>query len=422
MSQLKLEIIWEAEEVKLSLTDIVPRVDLSTFNLLTVTNNPASPVSLFDLPENKAIFEPYIQQVQQALRQGTSNTHNNNTKGSFIYNSTVRINKKHAYALLAHSEVFLGKALIHFCKMIGIPPWAWQIREFLFPTVGQYDQNTWILNSKTIYIGNPQVKQKDKLVYDSFWALVPHLRLVLILYLGVYWVVEIEILEDLDIPTAEHKHCIFMHTTKWKTLSSYTYSLTKVNSLLKGAEDLVVPFETWALHHIFTTLIKQQFPFVDNKMSAVVLQGQHVSGTKDGWYACDQIQRSTGLSVSSRNHQLGIGQSLQAWCGFVPASYEYSSYGAQHNIANIEENQQYTFDLARLLILQGDYHIADGDQSTHQSCVSQLMTLKPFLTRKRVDGIFALISEAPVDQPIWNRHGTAKTSGRALEMIFSLEL
>jgi hypothetical protein len=381
LSQLKHEIIREAQELKLVLGNIVPGVDLSTFDSSNVVDDPASPVSLFDRPENKAIFEPYIQQLRQALKQGPHNT--GGTSSSFVYNTTGRIMKKRAQTLLARSEVFLGKALVHFCKTIGVPPRAWQIGEFLYRAAGQYDRNTRLLNNRIAYIGNPKAKQKDKLVYDSFWALVPHLGSILMVYLGAYRPVEIEIMQDLNIPTAEHTHYIFVHMTMQKTLSSYAYSPTKVNSLLKGVEDSVIPYEARALRHIFTAIIEQHFPPPHkpaDKGSAVVSQGQHELNTKEGWYARDQIQRSTGLSVSSRNRQLAIGQSLQAWVGFVPANYEYSYYGDRPNIGIIEENRQYAFNLARSLILQGDYCVADGDQSTRKSRVMQLMTLKPFLT------------------------------------------
>jgi hypothetical protein len=238
-----------------------------------------------------------------------------------------------------------------------------------------------LLNNKIAYIGNPKAKQKDKLIYNSFWALVPHLGSMLMVYLGAYQLVEIEIMQDLGIPTSEHTHYIFVHMTMQKTLSSYVYSPIKVNSLLKGVEDSVIPFEAWALHHIFTAIIEQHFPPPHkpaDKGSTVISQGQHESNTKEGWYAHDQIQRSTRLSISSRNRQLVIGQSLQVWLGFIPASHEYSYYGYGSNVRIIEENKQYAFNLAQSLILQGDYCVANGDQSTRKSQVMQLMTLKPF--------------------------------------------
>jgi hypothetical protein len=396
--QLKLEIIREAEEVKSAFANIVPGINVSTLHLSMVVDDPGCPVSLFDRPENKAIFEPYIQQVRQALRQGP----HNNGNDSFVYNSAGKIVKKRAQAFLARSEAFLGKALVHFCKSIGVPPRAWQIGEFLFRAAGQYDRNVRLLNGITAYIGNPKAKQKDLLVYNSFWALVPHLGLIFIIYLGVYRPVEIEVLDDLDIPTEEHKHYIFVHMTKQKTLSSYAYSPTKSNSLLKGAKDSVIPFEARALRHIFTAIIEQQFPPpdmpADSSESVVSSQGQHdLRVTKNGWYARDQIQRSTGLSVSSRNRQFAIGQTLQAWVGLVPGSYEYSYYGNRRNVANIEENKQYALDLARSLILQGDYRVADGDQSTRKSRVAELITLKPFLTGRKVSNILEANSKVPID-------------------------
>jgi hypothetical protein len=398
LSQLKLEIIREAEEVKLAFADIIPGINLSTFDLSKVVDDPGSPVSLFDRPENKAIFEPYIQQLRDTLKQGPHNYRD----GSFVYHSTGKITKKHARAFLARSETFLGKALVHFCKTIGIPPRAWQIGEFLFRAAGQYDRNVRLLNSLITYFGNPKAKQNGLLVYNSFWALVPYLGLIFIIYLGAYRLVEIKVMEDIDIPTAEHKHHIFVHMTKQKTLSSYAYSPTKVNSLLKGVEGSVIPFEARALRHIFTTIIEQQLPPPhmppDNTEATVLSQGQHnLNVTKKGWYARDQIQRSTGLSVGSRNRQLAIGQTLQAWVGFVPANYEYSYYGDRRHVANIEENRQYALDLARSLILQGDYRIADGDPSTRKSRVAELMTLKPFLTGRKVSGILEANSEALID-------------------------
>ena len=257
-SQLKHEVIHEAQKLKLVLGNIMPSIDLLTFNSSNVVDDPASLVSIFDWPENNVIFEPYIQQLRQALRQGPYNT--GGTSSSFVYNTTGRIMKKCGQALLIHSKVFLGKALVHFCKTIRVLPQAWQIGELLYCTAGKYDQNTWLLNNKIAYIENPKTKQKDKLIYDFFWALVPHLGLMLMVYLGAYQPVEIEIIQDLNIPTAEHTHYIFVHMTIQKTLSSYTYSPMKVNSLLKGVEDFVIPYEAWALHHIFITIIEYFLP------------------------------------------------------------------------------------------------------------------------------------------------------------------
>ena len=50
------------------------------------------------------------------------------------------------------------------------------------------------------------MKQKDLLVYYSFGVLVLHLGVIFILYLGAYWLVKIEVMDNMDIPMAEHKH------------------------------------------------------------------------------------------------------------------------------------------------------------------------------------------------------------------------
>jgi hypothetical protein len=368
---LRNHVFNEGEELRSTLALLVPFMDASTFDLSLIHDNLGS-TSLFDQGPNKAVFQPYISKLQEMLHT----THNvYDTHGQFV--------EKQAKGFLLRSQTILQNVMVHFCHTCGVPPRAWQVGGLLYRTAAHYERNLRLLQNEVVYIGNPKAKQRDKLVYESFWALPPHLGRILIFILGVIRPVEIELLRKLHIPTEEHQHFIFVQTQKQARLTPYAYTSTVVNKLLVASKTLSM--EARAERHIFTTILEQRIiPESRSPMqSAVIHQGQHCAKTKETHYAIDHIQKATGLVAGSREWQLGVSHALHAFYGFV--SVESGWHQDQNR--NIDEEMQKNWldalDVARRLVVR-EYKVADGNHLERMSRVSHLMRLKPFMTGNQV--------------------------------------
>src|SRR5215472_5717554 len=123
---------------------------------------------------------------------------------------------------------------------------------------GQCQRNLRILRKRIVYIGNPKAKKCDQLVHDSFWTFPPHLGAMLLLYLGVFREIEIEILQGLRIPTNIHRHYIFAFIMQGSHFNPTISSSTAINKVLKDSSVLSV--EAGALRHVFTAILDQHFP------------------------------------------------------------------------------------------------------------------------------------------------------------------
>ena len=232
---LRQRVVEQADQLIRTLVDLVPCVDLSQFRISQVTDDAESRESLFDRPDNKRLFQPYIDRILAYL--GHPHASRAEHDGSAKYNTPIftrngRIDEKAARRWLKGPAELLRLILRHLCRTCGITPRAWQTAEFLYRCLGIYLRNFRLLRHDTSCIGNPKAKQNDRLMYDAFWALPPHLGMVVIFYLGVIRPIEIEILKNLGIPTGDHEHFIFVHNHKRPTLSSYVFSPSTVNEIL----------------------------------------------------------------------------------------------------------------------------------------------------------------------------------------------
>jgi hypothetical protein len=67
LDQLCKNVIADAENMHRTCVAVVPDMDVLGFQLSDIVDAYDSPQSLFDHDGNRAIFEPYIKQVQAAL-------------------------------------------------------------------------------------------------------------------------------------------------------------------------------------------------------------------------------------------------------------------------------------------------------------------------------------------------------------------
>ncbi|KIM73120.1 hypothetical protein PILCRDRAFT_733216 [Piloderma croceum F 1598] len=200
---LRLQVIKEKDELTDTLTKLFPYVDFSTFLLSKVADNVEDQTSLFDRQDNKALFKPFIEKVWAHLGRDRAEHPDIKPTTPIFVSSTGKLLPKQAKEWLRGPRLFLRKILRHFYRTIGIPPRAWQTSELLYRARMSYLRNFRVLRHGTPFVGNPRAKQRDKLMYEAFWLLPPHLGLAIIFCLGVIRPIEIEILKMLDIPTTE---------------------------------------------------------------------------------------------------------------------------------------------------------------------------------------------------------------------------
>jgi hypothetical protein len=383
---LRQRVVEQADQLRQTLVDLVPCVDLSQFQLSRVTDDAESPQSLFDRQDNKELFQPHIDRVWAYLGrpQPPGADHNSSPKyDTPIFNRSGKIQQKAAKHWLESSAELLRLILRHFCRTCGITPRAWQTADLLYRSVGVFMRNFRLLRHDTPFIGNPKAKQHDRLMYEAFWALPPHLGIILIFYLGVIRPIEIEIMKNLGIPTVDHEHYIFVHNHKRPTLSSYVFSPSTVNEVLHcGTPEL--SYESRACRKVMGSIYDHHLCHLHQDSWESLLrssghgQAQHTENTNDGHYAQDEISRATGMPLSKRNQQMGVSKAFHSFFGFLPGSL---GWGSCANYRPKEEHEQYitiALGVARRLIVE-EYGVANGTPSQRIQRVSELISSKPFL-------------------------------------------
>jgi hypothetical protein len=370
----------EAQELTQAVKDTFPYLDLSDFTLSRIADNPESPESLFDRTDNKTIFKRYIDQIWTHLgRYNTAGV----TPATPIYNQYGRMNKKAATSWLEKPANLLRLMLRHFYRTCGIAPRAWQTCDLLYRACGGYMRNFRLLRHNTPFIGNPKAKQRDKLIYDAFWALPAHLGIVFLIILGVVRPIEIKIMDELGIPTHEHKHYIFVYTNKRRPLTSYVMVTSTINEVLHcGKPEL--SYESRAYRHVFQAIFDHHIchlhpDSVEHMLrSAGDNQAQHSELTHDDTYAQDEISRGAGLPLSKRNQQLAISKGFHSWFEFSPGDIRWSSYANYQPGKDINVNKALALAVARKLVIRC-YGVADGGERQRKQCVARVMASKPFL-------------------------------------------
>jgi len=110
-------IIKEKDDLLSSLKAIVPGLHIADFSLDSIKDHWRDPVtSMFDLPENKAVFQPYIDRVWCLLGRTGSTTSN------FAIYQKGQIMKKPARQLMTWLTNLCELILAHFYRTGGVGP------------------------------------------------------------------------------------------------------------------------------------------------------------------------------------------------------------------------------------------------------------------------------------------------------------
>jgi hypothetical protein len=387
---LRRRVVEQADQLTQTLVDLVPCVELSQFRLSQVTDDAESPESLFDRQDNKALFQPYIDRVWAYLGrpQSPGAEHYGSAKyDTPIFSRNGRIDEKAAKQWLKRPAELLRLILRHLCRTCGITPCAWQTADLLYRCVGTYLRNFRLLRHGTPFLGNPKAKQNDRLMYEAFWALPPHLGIVLLFYLGVIRPIEIEILKNLGIPTGDHEHYIFVHNHKRPTLSSYVFSTSTVNEILHcGTPEL--SYESRACRKVMASIYDHHLSHLHQDSWEKLLrstgnaQAKHTENTNDGRYVQDEISRATGKPLSARSQQIGVSRAFHAFFGFLPG-ISWSSLANHRPKEEREQHINVALGVARLLVVEV-YGVANGTPSQRIQRVAELISSKPFFLGKEV--------------------------------------
>ena len=174
LNNFRHDIISEADQLKQSFTALAPYLDFSSVALSQLVDDAESPISLFDRDDNRRLFEPFIQQIWLHLGRHQGTTRERPPLSLFSQSGV--LNKRRAWSWLIEQEKFLLLFVAHFYRTVGIPPRAWQTSHLLYRQLGGYLRNVRMIHHGTVLISNPKAKQKDRLMYDAFWALPAHLR------------------------------------------------------------------------------------------------------------------------------------------------------------------------------------------------------------------------------------------------------
>lgn len=388
---LRSQVVKEADELKQALVTLFPYIDFSTFLLSKVNDDVESPMSLFDREDNKVYFKPFIDDIWAHLGRD-HDTHPGVSPTTPIFTSTGKFLQNKGKNWLTGPRDILQKSLAHFYRTSGIPPRAWQTSDLLYRGLGSYLRNFRVLRHNISFIGNPKAKQRDKLMYDAFWALAPHLGLVLIFYLGVIRPVEIEILKMLGIPTIDHEHYIFVHTKKMPLTSPYNFNTATINQLLHKDTVPELAYESRAyrnvMQSIFDNHLARLHPDTVEKLlrQAADGQAQHTEDMHDGHYALDEIAQGTGIPLSKRDHQFGVSRAFQSWFNFIPGDFSWSTHANYRPVDEIELHKHLALDIARRRIIE-HYHITNGEKPQRAQRVAEVMVSKPFLLGSEVSSL-----------------------------------
>jgi hypothetical protein len=222
-------------------------------------------------------------------------------------------------------------------------------------------------------------------MYDAFWALPAHLGTILVLYLGVFREVVIELLQLLGGQHCEHQHYIFVGSSP-RTMTSPTselFSATKINQTLHRA-GLELAYEVRVYRHVMQAIYDNQLSHLPSRTIKRLLdnadnqQAQHSTMTHDNHYARDEIAHGTGLQLTARNGQLAISRLFHAWYGFVPADVTWEVLSDHSVPSTISNHLLFALGIARQCML-AHYRLTDSGDIQCAERVSNIMRLKPFL-------------------------------------------
>ena len=377
-------VILEADRLKQSFGALAPYLDFSTIAMSQLVDDAESPISLFDREDNRRLFDPFVHKIWVHLgrHQGTAQE----THPSAVFSKSGAVRKAPAWSWLAKQQEFLVLLVAHFYRTVGIPPRAWQTAHLLYRPFGGYLRNIRIIRHGTVLIGNPKAKQRDRLMYDAFWALPTHLGTILVIYLGVFRRVAVELLQLLNVNPWDHQHYIFV-TSSPTPAHSARFSSSIINAALQKATPELA-YEVRVYRHVMQAIFDNQLSCVTSHSLGRLLdnadhQAQHSSITHDNHYGRDEIAHGAGLQLSTRNGQFAISRLFHSWYGFVPHELTWESLSNGDAPSVISHHLLFALGVARQRVLvhyalTGIGHVQCAEQ------VSRVMQLKPFLLGSKV--------------------------------------
>lgn len=365
--------------------------DYGLFSLDDISDDIASPHSLFDRTDNLKVFESFIDKIWNALDFGASAS---SGYPSFRLSAgfTASPNKKKKLDVLERFKKVLDASLLALMLTCGVTPRAWQIKKLLYRRSGSSRRNIRLHKNGRIIITNPPAKQSDMAEYTAFWGLVHKLGTALVFYLGVIRPIEIRMLEELQVPVLDYAIYICVDNTKRTTgfLRSPLYNTTDVNRLLIKSD---FGAETRVLRHVAIGILRQHFPELMRVSKPGDAPGdrqsQHKFFTGLVNYARDETLQGTGGSAQDCEQQLAVSYAIQEIYGLLSTT----GYGPMSNVIDdIDKYKNYALATARLLVAKQDPGYSLGGLSGTAdgvSCTcSKLMRTRPFLLSKHVRCLF----------------------------------
>lgn len=355
----------------------------------TITDDPTDHRSLFDREDNKKIFQPYIDAVFAALRSPGDATKVSGSSSLVTETGAWQTCKVRRF--LVTSEGFQDALLIVFCLICGVPPRAWQAALLAFAPYDELQRNVRLMNGQLV-VSNPQAKQMEQLQASAFWGFTTRFRNIFLCYIGVIRPIQLLLLTEVDqlkIPTDEHRVHIFVHLTPKRGIGSFVYDGKDVNAVLAATEHGMGLGPLW---HVFITIFRRLCPrlLVDpNRSCPLDEQSQHIKTIARGHYALDEIMRSLGQVISEAERQLSVSHTLQVFIGLAPSSCNpevTSLVGDDRAIY-----RAFAVSAARLLLMQGAYSInVDGHQKAEKrQAARKAYEAMPFLFAPNVSGFIA---------------------------------
>jgi len=373
---LRRQVVQEGCELMAELCKVAD-LDMKSFSLSQISDDAGLSTSLFDDERNIAIFRPYIKHVYAYLRNG-----NGGKPGTMNTTRTTHF--------MVQTRKFLQMIAAHLYRTSGIPPRAWQTVQFLYRSFGQYLRNLRLLPSSLPFIGNPKAKQMDRLIYDAFWLLPPHLGIALIFYLGVFRPVEIAILESRGIPTEQHRHYIFVSTQR-PTNGSYIWKTSHLNKVLQAGTTPELSYMAATYRNVMQAIVDKHFSNLHPHTFPRILQeasngqAQHQARTHDTSYAVDEISDGVGLPLSARDRQFLVSRAFHVWYRFTPEDHDWCQYQNYHPNEVMESHMKLALMRARPMVIE-EYGFARSKISCEDRArlVGRVIEKKPFLYGKQV--------------------------------------
>jgi hypothetical protein len=216
-----------------------PIEKLKVLRVSPFSDDPDASASLFERPENKRLLKPLIDELASCL-----------------------LNCKTAAAVqtLQKAQTFLETFVQCFYGPNGVTPRADQTAKLQHSPLLKYPRNLRIIDD-TCCLGNPRAKQVHRENYPAFWALPEDVGLSLLIYLGVFRPVEIELASRVKSTRSpeEMRHFIF---TRPFTLRIHRASILWTGKMVNNALRSVksnLPAEARVHCHVLKAFLRKHF-------------------------------------------------------------------------------------------------------------------------------------------------------------------